>query len=513
MSDRRVLVIGIDGGTWKVLDRAVEGGHMPFLADLLARGQRAVLRSTLPANTAAAWTAFQTGLPPVESGIYDFQRWDRQSPRGELISSGNLPKTVWEVAGEHGRRVGVLNLPLTYPPFELNGFMVSGFTTPGMEAAWTWPPELKGQLLEAVHDYRIVVKDDVNIYRPVRDLEMTLRFMGDLLEKRAAASEYLIGRFQPDLFMVHFHATDFLQHCGWYYLDPEHALYEPERGAEVLSRFYGQLDGALRRVVEAFRVAGPRPFPLLVVSDHGFQAHTRTFYLGNWLRENRLSFTGRPRRAAHWLAKWTLRALRTLDVFRLRRVLLPRRARDRAVPIARGRPGRVIYSGGMEDFARGCANEAYLFLNSGTKRLRKEAERMLKALRDLRDAETGARVVKAVHRVPADSTGRGMPDFIVEPAAGYAVNGPFRRDKPVFETVDPHEHYQVGKHAPEGIFLAVDSQTDYPAEVGIERMAGILLDELGVPAEGLGELVRRRGVMSESEQAAVRSSLEELGYA
>ncbi|MHC4788015.1 MAG: alkaline phosphatase family protein [Planctomycetota bacterium] len=512
MSGKRVLVIGIDGGTWRILDRAIEAGGMPFLAELLERGHRAVLRSTVPANTPSAWTAFQTGLPPARSGIYDFERWDRATRQRELVNSRHLPRTLWEVAGEHGRQVGVLNLPLTFPPLPVSGFMVSGFTTPGNDADWTYPPGLKAELKGAVPDYAIVVQEDVNIYRPARDLDGALRYMSGLLAQRAAAAEYLIERFDLDLFMVHFHATDFMQHSGWYYLDPEHPLYEPDKNAQIMRGFYGELDRSMRRVAEAFgRKEGARS-SLFVVSDHGFQRHSHTFYLGNWLLERGYIHRQKGKNILQKAVSRFLTAFHRLDVFRIRRAVLPKKTRRRVGDFAFGPGLYAIDWSRSVGFARGYANEAFVFLNSSTDALRAAAERMQEELLGLTDPASGQRVVKRIHRLPADADLSHLPDLIVEPAGGYAITGPIRREMPVFEQIDPYDHYQVGKHAPEGIFLSTAAGRDYPPELHIEQMAGMILDELGVPVEGLGAPAERAGAFSAEEEAAVRGTLEELGY-
>ena len=44
----RVLIIGWDGADWRILDPLLEQGALPNLAELIARGGRGVLKSTLP---------------------------------------------------------------------------------------------------------------------------------------------------------------------------------------------------------------------------------------------------------------------------------------------------------------------------------------------------------------------------------------------------------------------------------------------------------------------------------
>ena len=62
---RQVLVIGLDGATYRVIDPLLAAGELPVLARLLNEGVRGELRSTLPPNSAPAWSSFLTGVNPA----------------------------------------------------------------------------------------------------------------------------------------------------------------------------------------------------------------------------------------------------------------------------------------------------------------------------------------------------------------------------------------------------------------------------------------------------------------
>ena len=72
----RLLIIGIDGGDWDLLDAFIEKGRMPNLAALVRRGARADLTSCFPPVTAPAWTSMVTGVNPGRHGIVDFMDFD-----------------------------------------------------------------------------------------------------------------------------------------------------------------------------------------------------------------------------------------------------------------------------------------------------------------------------------------------------------------------------------------------------------------------------------------------------
>ena len=167
MSDtQQILVIGWDGGTWTVFDPLVARGVMPKLAALRARGSHGVMRSTMPPVTAPAWSTLITGLGPQQHGIFGFMEGmlfgetlgaaGRDArPASSLSLRG---RTLFDILGTAGRRVLSVNLPLTYPPREVNGVLISGMMTPQNAATFTYPPTLADELT----DYRIDINHSSN---------------------------------------------------------------------------------------------------------------------------------------------------------------------------------------------------------------------------------------------------------------------------------------------------------------------------------------------------------------
>lgn len=139
---KKILIIGIDGGTWTILRPAMDAGFMPNLKELIDSGASGILESTMPAITPAAWGAFQTGSNCAVNGVFNFAYWDKKDNKTHLITSATFPPTIWELASKAGKRVGCLNVPMTYPPREVNGCVVTGLLTPSLESNFTYPPEL-----------------------------------------------------------------------------------------------------------------------------------------------------------------------------------------------------------------------------------------------------------------------------------------------------------------------------------------------------------------------------------
>jgi predicted AlkP superfamily phosphohydrolase/phosphomutase len=68
----RVLVIGLDGATFKVLETLMDAGELPNLAGASASGARGLLRSVYPTDSIAVWASFATSKNPGQHGLYNF---------------------------------------------------------------------------------------------------------------------------------------------------------------------------------------------------------------------------------------------------------------------------------------------------------------------------------------------------------------------------------------------------------------------------------------------------------
>ena len=121
-SQPRVLVFGMDGATWDIIDPMMAAGELPNLQALCERGTRGVLHSRSPASSPVVWSTIFTGRPHEEHGVTD---WTTSQSQHRKV------KAIWEMASERDLATHVLNVPSTFPPVPVNGVMVSGFPLSG----------------------------------------------------------------------------------------------------------------------------------------------------------------------------------------------------------------------------------------------------------------------------------------------------------------------------------------------------------------------------------------------
>ena len=117
MSRERTIVIGLDGGTFKVIDRLVAEGRMPTLERVAREGVRGTLESTIITNSFPAWTTCTTGVNPGKHGIFYALLRDRTRYGMKLMNSSDVKaRRLWDLLNDAGLTAGVVNVPGTYPP-------------------------------------------------------------------------------------------------------------------------------------------------------------------------------------------------------------------------------------------------------------------------------------------------------------------------------------------------------------------------------------------------------------
>jgi predicted AlkP superfamily phosphohydrolase/phosphomutase len=139
---RRRSSIGLDGADWDLLVPWMEAGELPNLKAFLETAALGDLTTVHPILSPVCWTSGYTGSNPGKHGIFDFQKTDPSS--GELLietATHRRAQPIWMLLSDVGKKVGVMNVPMTYPPDPVRGSMISGFLFPSGDVNITYPPE------------------------------------------------------------------------------------------------------------------------------------------------------------------------------------------------------------------------------------------------------------------------------------------------------------------------------------------------------------------------------------
>jgi predicted AlkP superfamily phosphohydrolase/phosphomutase len=480
-----VLVIGLDGGTLRVLRPLADAGVMPAFARLLAGGRAGTLRSTLPWYTIPGWVSLMTGVSPASHGLLYWvatgrdEYFEDRRPGRRFVTSADIPvPTFWDVAGAAGRRVAILNMPLTYPAWPVNGEMITGLLTPEAAETGTCHP---ADLLSRFPGYRVDLSTSREAASPdagaVEGLDR-VTYVSELIELthgRARVGGELL-RADVDLGVVVFVGPDRVSHRAWPEQDAVVAGGAPSGEIErLVVAYYRALDEAISALLEA---AGPG-VNVVVVADHGFGPPPPSkFAVNAWLLERGFLRLKHPAAA---------RASARRGV--LRRALRPIARMSRRRRVARADPDLVDWRRSSA-YAVGFPHTrmfGVIVNRAGVKREGLVPEGDVPALlATLREelttvaAEDGRPIVRHVYaRAELGATAPGFPDLLVE------THDPFIPSQRLLgglraQPFDPRS----GVHEPDGVLVLAGPAvrgTD-AAEADIVDVGPTVLGLLGIAA-------------------------------
>lgn len=481
------LLVGFDGATFDIIDPMLLEGKLPNIQRLLRDGGRATLMSSTPPLSPIAWTSIATGVNPGRHGIYDFAHRNPDSYDFTPYSSTNKrARAVWDILGEAGKRVCVVNVPLTYPPERVNGVMLSGFPSPPNADDWTYPLPLARELKRNL--------GDVDFQKPASLVDEGEE--DELLEELARTTnnqirvlKYLLKRERFDFIMTVFDGIDSASHSLWKHLDKSHPKHNPrfaERGRRVFFSSYELADEALGRLLDSFDA---RP-NVILLSDHGNGPVHYGVYINNWLSERGyLAFRGGfETRLKRWAFRHGLNAYNLFRLAKRLRVLPGVEAAYAKDSAALRLVKHISLSFADVDWERtrvySFGNYGQLYVNLRGREPRGAVEpgaeydeltdKLRRELLDLRDPRRGNRMFdlvlskKELYRGPFADEG---PDLIfLDSKMLYNAHRFF--ELATNSLVTPHPVYS-GNHKPNGIFIASGPQIQIRGETGVASVLDV----------------------------------------
>lgn len=292
---RPVVMIGLDGADWALLDRYISQGGMPTLGALVKEGTRGALKTLSTPLSPLIWNSMVTGASPLEHRILDFLRVNPATGQREPITSDERKvPAVWNMATYGGRRVASFGFWATWPAEPVNGLLVSdrlftflyrestpppGVVHPPDREAWARAALGRAEqdiTLEDLRKYLPQLGDDeyqkavatTDPYsHPVSALRRIL-IETKVYDTLAAES---VERDRPDLTLAYFQGTDTIGHVFAPYAPPRQPSVSQadfDRYSKIPELYFQEIDGLLRKYVDLARNNGAVIF---LVSDHGFK--------------------------------------------------------------------------------------------------------------------------------------------------------------------------------------------------------------------------------------------------
>jgi predicted AlkP superfamily phosphohydrolase/phosphomutase len=268
----KTFVLGIDGVPHSFLINKFKDGEMINLRKLSEDNQVKRMNSVYPTVSSVAWTTYMTGKNPAEHNIFGFADRDTKPFRIKIpTAKDRKSKTLWKRLSESGKKVIVMNVPLTYPPEEVNGILVSCFLCTDINKS-SHPPLFADYLKSK--NYII----DVDAWLARKSKRKFMNELNKALDKRFEIAFELMDSKKWDFFQLHIMETDRLFHFFWDNIET-YGDYTND-----IKTFLNKLDNYIGELHKKLS----KKDRFLILSDHGFCEIKAEFQLNKWLLEEGL---------------------------------------------------------------------------------------------------------------------------------------------------------------------------------------------------------------------------------
>jgi len=157
---KKVVIIGLDGMDPNLAEEFMNKGEMPNFKKLKDEGTFSRIATSYPSISPVAWSSFMTGVDPSHHNIFDFITRDpctyqpmltsaeigkasKVLPIGKYMIPLGKPKMkllrksqpFWKILGKFGIFSSILRVPITFPPEEFNGVLLSGMCVPDLKGS------------------------------------------------------------------------------------------------------------------------------------------------------------------------------------------------------------------------------------------------------------------------------------------------------------------------------------------------------------------------------------------
>jgi predicted AlkP superfamily phosphohydrolase/phosphomutase len=253
-SPTRLLVIGIDAANPDLLDAWMADGTLPALAALSRRGLTARTRGIEGFFVGSTWASLYTGTNPARHGLHYQMQLVPGSYRLEDRAAGAFVQRdpFWRVLSREGKRVAVLDVPLSRIELEINGVQVVEWG--GHDAFFgysTLPPELASDIEARFGRHPAGASCDA-VRRGAEEYGEFVSSLEGGVQRKGAWSAELLARGEWDLFMQVFTESHCVGHQCWHLHDPAHPAHDASVAAitgDPLRTIYRAIDGEIGALV------------------------------------------------------------------------------------------------------------------------------------------------------------------------------------------------------------------------------------------------------------------------
>ncbi len=288
--EEKLLIIGWDGAPSKLIKTFVDRGGLPNLEEIIRNGYFGPLETVPYVMSSCAWSTMVTGKNAGKHSIFDFYSnkfEDNSYFRKPINANAREEIELWNILSEHGVRIGIVNVPFTYPAVKVNGFMVAGMLSPSIDDRnFVYPNDLLNDYEEA-KNYIIDLEGGKDTPK-----DQFIENINAMLEARTNLILYLLEKNKDlDVLFAVFTAPDRVSHYFWHFCDKTHPYRKNEseedlqKYEDTILKIYEKLDEKLGDIIKKFEHEISKDFSIVVVSDHGISSLKKILHLNKYLEK------------------------------------------------------------------------------------------------------------------------------------------------------------------------------------------------------------------------------------
>lgn len=277
-------MLGVNGAELDIIRPLIVRGEMPNLAKVMENGVSGKLRTISAPNCPKVYSVIETSTPPEKNGVTGFLV-------GGIPANTHMlrQEPLWSILSTHDVRVGMANVPATFPVMKVNGYMISGMMTRGkgcedgvlcapkvsdvQGGEAIYPPSLKSELMAKIGDFyidceRMPAEKDIAGHEQ-QVVTSWLKQVQRIRDDQEKMFEYLLTNHPTDFTFLAQSCEDRVGH--WLYpIQPFHVGYNPKVANVDVNAFPNQYR-ALDKVIGTILKHVDQDTYFVVVSDHGIK--------------------------------------------------------------------------------------------------------------------------------------------------------------------------------------------------------------------------------------------------
>ena len=249
----KILFLGFCAGERSLIQQWAAAGLMPTVQSLLKKGLSGPSISLPGFFIGSTWESFATGVTPAKHGIYCWEqlRLGTYEHFRCLTHENFKTEAFWDVLSRAGRRVAVLDVPLSPYSKALNGIQLVEWGAHDAQYGFmTSPPELANEIVARFGQHPWRGNCDAE-----RESEEFVQFRDDLLAgiaTKTKITKHFLDQGGWDIFLQVFTESHCIGHQCWHIHDPTHPWHTADLARTVgdpVQAVYCAIDRAMGEIL------------------------------------------------------------------------------------------------------------------------------------------------------------------------------------------------------------------------------------------------------------------------